>query len=155
MARKPGQLGMTPALKRVYDFLIAATGEPCPSNSEIALALGIIEEATVSQRIASLIKRGFILSNYRGGGRVITIVASGAKTVRGTARIRKRVAVHRVNNKRVRDRLARIQEEGDEETTPEPDILGMVKWGRDWERDLDEAELWLSRAMADLEDDAA
>jgi hypothetical protein len=31
----------------------------------------------------------------------------------------------------------------------------MVKWGRDWERDLDEAELWLSRAMADLEDDAA
>ncbi len=146
---------MTPALRRVYDFLVAATGSPCPSNSDIALALGIIEEATVSQRISSLIKRGFILSNYRGGGRTITIVATGAKTVRGTARSRKREAVHRVNNKRVRDRLARIQEQGDEEPTPEPDILGMVKWGRDWERDLNEAELWLTRAMADLEDDAA
>ena len=146
---------MTPALQRVYDFLIASVGEPCPSNSEIALALGIIEEATVSQRLASLVKRGFILSDYRAGGRVITIVATGAETIRGNAQNRKRTSQHRVNNKVVRDRLARIEEQEDEESSPEPNILGMVKWGRDWERDLDEAELWLTRAMADLEDDAA
>lgn len=146
---------MTPALQRVYAFLIDSVGKPCPSNSEIALALGIIEEATVSQRLASLAKRGFILSDYRAGGRIITIVATGAETVRGNVKTRKRVSQHRVNNKVVRDRLARIQDQEDEEPEPDANISGMVKWGRDWERDLDEAERWLSRAIADLVDDAA
>ncbi len=155
MPRKPGRLGMTPALKRVYDLLAKATGAPCPTNSEIALTLGIIEEATVSQRISNLIKRGFIKSKYGGGDRVIEIVATGDKTTLAPAGRRKRMPVHRVNNKRTRDRLARIQEQEDEEPSPEANILGMAKWGRDWERDLDEAERWLSRAIADLEEDDA
>lgn len=157
MPRKPGTLGMTPALEQVYYLLIefADAGEPCPSNADIAQRLKIVEDATVSQRISALRQRGFIRVSFGHWGRQIAICGTIARTSKQRRRNGPQVG-HRVDSKRVKRRLAALREAPAEEDEPdEADILGMVKWGRDWEKDLDEAELWLAHAIADREESAA
>lgn len=149
---------MTPALDRLYYLLIAVAdaNKPCPSNSEIAIELEIVEDATVSQRISALRGRGFIKVSYGRWGRQIQICGTETRTVKQ----RRQPGLHnghRVDSKRLKARLLQVAEEPDQDNSDggEADVLGIARFSRDWDDGFDELELWLSRALAKSVETAA
>jgi DNA-binding MarR family transcriptional regulator len=82
-ARLDEPLPLTPEQIRVLEHLhaLADAGDPCPSNSAIALRLGIGDRSAVASALARLERLGLIRREQDAGfNRVIRIVETGAST---------------------------------------------------------------------------